>query len=82
MVRAFVLINTEPASGEEVLKRLKTLMFVKEVYRVYGVYDALVVTEVEKAEDLKNLVFEEIRRMQGVRSTLTMMTVKGFKKNE
>jgi DNA-binding Lrp family transcriptional regulator len=82
LVRAFVLINTEPASGEEVLKRLKTLMFVKEVYRVYGVYDALVVTEVEKAEDLKNLVFEEIRRMQGVRSTLTMMAVKGFKKNE
>jgi len=77
-----VLINTEPASGEEVLKQLKTLMFVKEVYRVYGVYDALVVTEVEKAEDLKNLVFEEIRRMQGVRSTLTMMAVKGFKKNE
>lgn len=82
MVRAFVLINTEPASGGEVLKQLKTLMFVKEVYRVYGVYDALVVTEVEKAEDLKNLVFEEIRRMQGVRSTLTMMAVKGFKKNE
>jgi DNA-binding Lrp family transcriptional regulator len=82
LVRAFVLINTEPASGEEVLKQLKTLMFVKEVYRVYGVYDALVVTEVEKAEDLKNLVFEEIRRMQGVRSTLTMMAVKGFKKNE
>lgn len=82
MVRAYVLINTEPASGEEVLKQLKTLMFVKEAYRVYGVYDALVVTEVEKAEDLKNLVFAEIRRMQGVRSTLTMMAVKGFKKKE
>ncbi|NIW12477.1 MAG: Lrp/AsnC family transcriptional regulator, partial [Candidatus Thorarchaeota archaeon] len=66
----------------EVLKQLKTLIFVKEAYRVYGVYDALVVTEVEKAEDLRSLVFEEIRRMQGVRSTLTMMAVKGFKKKE
>ncbi len=81
MVRAFVLINTEPGS-EEVLKKLEALMFVKEAYRVYGVYDVLVVAEVEKAEDLRSLMFEEIRRMQGVRSTLTMMAVKGFKKNE
>ncbi len=81
MVRAFVLINTEPGS-EEVLKKLETLMFVREVYRVYGVYDAVVVTEVENAKDLRGLVFDEIRRVQGVRSTLTMMAVKGFKKNE
>jgi DNA-binding Lrp family transcriptional regulator len=81
LARAFVLISTEPGSGEEVLEKLKTLKFVTEVYRVYGVYDAVVMTEVKNAKDLRGLVFDQIRRVQGVRSTLTMMAVKGFTKN-
>ncbi len=81
-MKAFVLVSTEPGSGEEVLEKLNMLKFVKGAYRVYGVYDAVVVTEVKNAKDLRGLVFDKIRRIQGVRSTLTMMAVKGFTKNE
>ncbi len=39
MPSAFVLINAEIGSEDEVLKQLKSLPNVKESYVVYGVYD-------------------------------------------
>jgi DNA-binding Lrp family transcriptional regulator len=53
---------------------------VKEVHRVYGVYDTVVTVEFEKAEDLEDVVFGGIRHMKGVQFTLTIPTVKGFNK--
>jgi len=77
LARAFVLINTEAGLEQEVVNRIKTLKNVKEAYTVYGVYDAIAFVEAEKAEDLKNLVAYELRKINGVRSTVTMMVAEG-----
>jgi DNA-binding Lrp family transcriptional regulator len=70
---AFVAINVELGSEKELLKELKQIEGVKEVYVVYGVYDMLVKVEAETNDKLKNVVFANIRRLEKVRSTITMM---------
>lgn len=72
---AFVLLNVEPGGEDEVLKELRSVPEVKEAYRVYGVYDTVVKVEAPTAEKLKELITWKIRRLQKVRSTLTMLAV-------
>jgi len=70
---AFVLINTEIGSETEVLKTLKKVSGVKEAYSVYGVYDIVAKIQAETMDKLKELVTWHIRRLDKVRSTLTMI---------
>lgn len=73
MPMAFVLINTEMGSENEVLKALNKLNDVKEAYVVYGVYDIIIKVESDTMEKLKSMITWNIRRLNKVRSTLTMM---------
>ena len=77
MPSAFVLINAEIGSEDEVLKQLKTLPNVKESYVVYGVYDIVAKVSADTMDKLKEIVTWKIRRIDKVRSTLTMIVVEG-----
>ena len=70
---AYVLLNVELGSEDEVLNELKKVNEVTEAYRVYGVYDTLVKVSAETTEKLKEVVSRKIRRIPNVRSTLTMI---------
>ncbi len=72
---AYVLINSEIGAEEEVLKELKKIKNVKEAYVVYGVYDIIAKVEAESMDKLKEIITWNIRRLEKVRSTLTMMVV-------
>jgi len=74
---AFVLINAEIGSEDEVLKTLKGIPNVKESYVVYGVYDIVARVEAETMEKLKDVVTWKVRRLDKVRSTLTMIVIEG-----
>ncbi len=74
---AFVLINAEIGSEDEVLKELRKLSNVKESYVVYGVYDVVAKVEADSMDKLKEIVTWKIRRLDRVRSTLTMIEVEG-----
>jgi len=75
MSTAFVLINTDLGEGTEASKLLEEIPEVKEVYGVYGVYDFVVRLEAESMQELKNVITSKIRRLNHVRSTLTMIVV-------
>jgi len=77
MPSAFVLINTEIGAEEEVVNELKKISYVKEAYVVYGVYDIVAKVEADSMEKLKEIVSWSIRRLEKVRSTLTMLVVSG-----
>ena len=77
MPLAFVLINAEIGSEDEVLKELRKLSNVKESYVVYGVYDIVAKVEADSMDKLKEIVTWKIRRLEKVRSTLTMIVVEG-----
>jgi len=63
-----------------VLERLRELPEVAEAYIVYGVYDLVVKIKVEEPNQLKEVVTSKIRRIERVRSTLTMIAVEGFER--
>jgi len=77
MPLAFVLINAEIGSEDEVVRELRKLGNVKESYVVYGVYDIVAKVEAESMDKLKEIVTWKIRRLDKVRSTLTMIVVEG-----
>jgi len=74
---AFVLINSEIGSEEDVLAALKKIPNVKEANVVYGVYDIIAKVEADTMDKLKEVVTWQVRRLDKVRSTLTMIVVEG-----
>jgi DNA-binding Lrp family transcriptional regulator len=75
MPKAFVLINAELGAEESLVKQLKNLENVTEVYVVYGVYDVVAKVESDTMEKVKETITWKIRRLDHVRSTLTMIVV-------
>jgi DNA-binding Lrp family transcriptional regulator len=75
MPTAFVLINTEIGSESDVLKELKGVEGVDEASAVYGVYDIVARVKADTMDKLKEIVTWRIRRLDKVRSTLTMIVV-------
>jgi DNA-binding Lrp family transcriptional regulator len=73
MPRAFVLINVESGSEDEVLKELKRMEGVEEAYFSYGVYDLITRVKADTMENLKDMVSRKIRTLNKVRSTLTLI---------
>ncbi len=72
---AFALINTEIGAEDEVLKELRKVDAVEEAYVVFGVYDIVAKIKANTIERLKEIVAGNIRRLDKVRSTLTMIVI-------
>jgi len=77
MPKAFVLINAELGAEDSLIKELKGIENVSEVYVVYGVYDIVAKIESDTMEKVKETITWKIRRLERVRSTLTMIVVEG-----
>ena len=73
MPLAFVLINAEVGSEEQVVKELREIDNVKEAHLVYGVYDIVTKVEAEAMDKLKDVIAQKVRRVTGIRSTLTLL---------
>jgi DNA-binding Lrp family transcriptional regulator len=70
----YVLINTSKI--EDVLQSLGRIDSVKEAYSVDGVHDIIAKIETENMHSLKEIVASQIRRVDNVRNTSTMIVVK------
>jgi DNA-binding Lrp family transcriptional regulator len=73
MPRAFVLINVESGSEDEVLREMRKVEGVEEAYFSYGVYDLITMIKADTMENLKDMVTRKIRALNKVRSTLTLI---------
>ncbi len=73
MPEAYVLVNTEMGSEDEVLKKLKKFRSVKEAHTVYGTYDIVAKVDAESMESLKEITAFKLRKIDKVRDTLTMI---------
>ena len=72
-MRAYVLINVESGSEDNVLKELKKMNNVEEAYVSYGVYDLIARVKADNMEELKTSISHKIRAIDQVRSTLTLI---------
>lgn len=75
MPKALVLMNAEMGYENKLVDQLKKTPNVSEVYAVYGVYDVMVKVEADSMEQLRDAISTGLRRIDGVKSTLTMIIV-------
>ncbi len=78
MATAYVLINCDLGFDAEIIDEIKQLKDVKEVQGVFGAYDILVKLKSANAEILRDTIIWKIRKLNRVKSTLTLMTMEGL----
>jgi len=74
---AYVLINCDLGSEEDIISQLKTIDGVKEVQGTFGAYDILAKVESEDVDKLRDTITWKIRKLDRIRSTLTLMAIPG-----
>jgi DNA-binding Lrp family transcriptional regulator len=75
MPLSYVLINVVAGSEEKVFKEVRRIPDVKECHRIYGMYDMIAKVEANSPDALKESVTWKIRRLDGVRSTVTTIVI-------
>jgi DNA-binding Lrp family transcriptional regulator len=68
-------MNAELGSEDSLVSDLRKLDSVKEVYQVYGVYDIVAQVEADTMEKVKETITWKLRKINGVKSTLTMIVM-------
>lgn len=71
MQSALVLITVEPTQEGKVIEKLRGLSEVVEVHLLYGPYDMYVKIESRTGQEIQNIIFDEIRNISGIKSTMT-----------
>ncbi len=78
MTIAYVLVSCDLGFDAEIIDEIKQVEDVKEVRGVFGAYDILVKLESANAEILRDIIMWKIRKLNRVRSTLTLMTAEAY----
>lgn len=77
METAYILINCDLGSEEAVIEDLKHIESVNEIHGTFGAYDIIAKIENPKKEKLRETITWNIRKLEHVRSTLTLMGIPG-----
>jgi len=77
MQTAYVLINCELGKEEIILDSLKHMESIKEVHGTFGAYDIIAKIENSDRDKLRETITWNIRKLQHVRSILTLMGIEG-----
>jgi len=76
LVSAYVMVKLEAGREEKVFAEVEKLREIKEASATYGAYDLLIKVKFEKIEELDRFIFDVVRRIPGVRETVTMIAAK------
>jgi DNA-binding Lrp family transcriptional regulator len=72
MEKAYVLIGCELGAENDIVSKLLEMDKVKDARVVYGDYDIVVEAETETEAQMDNLITKKIRKLDRVRSTMTL----------
>ncbi|MBL7119373.1 MAG: Lrp/AsnC ligand binding domain-containing protein [Dehalococcoidia bacterium] len=75
MVRGHILIRFLPGFESSALSEVRTTPGVLEVSLVFGHWDAIAVVEAQTLHELARLVISQIRGIQGVQDTETLVHI-------
>lgn len=82
MVTAFILINTERNKINDVADTLVEMNGISEVYSVSGAYDLIAIVRVPTNDDLADLVTRNLRTLNAITNTETMLAFKAYSKHD
>ncbi len=75
MAIAYILINCELGSEESIIRQLKSINGIIEVHGTFGAYDILAKIESDTVDVLREIITWKIRKVEQIRSTLTLMGI-------
>jgi DNA-binding Lrp family transcriptional regulator len=78
MTVAYVLAKVEAGKDQEVLREVKKKPGVQQATPTYGVYDLHVEVSFNAMDELDRFIFDEIRRIPGIKETVTLIAFKGI----
>ena len=70
-----MIINCDLGYEEQIIEELKHISDVKEVHGTFGAYDILAKVESANVKNLRDTITWKIRKLDKVRSTLTLMVI-------
>ncbi len=73
MTDAYVMLNCELGAEEEIIKKLKELEQVKDVFETIGTHDMLIKLQADNFEKIREIVSRNIQQLPKVRSTSTLI---------
>ena len=73
MAIGFVLITTEPGQEKMVRGRLEEIELVTSGWMLFGEYDLIARVQADNEYDLARCIVEEIRPMEGIVDTKTLI---------
>ncbi len=82
MVNAIVLLKVERDKVNDVAKALADTKGVSEVYSVSGRYDLVAIIRVKNNDDLADTVTNRMRKLNGIRSTETMLAFRAYSRHD
>ena len=77
METLYLLVETEVGKLEEVARRVRAVPNVVEVQGVTGPFDLIIKVEADHINTALDVVMNRIRRVPGIKSTETLVTVGG-----
>lgn len=72
MAVGFVLINVTPGREREVFDKLAREKNIQEIHPLFGEYDLIAKVTVNDFDQLSDVVFNKIRKINGVTETKTL----------
>jgi len=73
-MKAFVLLNTELGMESKIIEALNGVEEITNIHSLYGIYDLIIEMEAESMDKIKEVVFNKVRRLDNVKSTITLLT--------
>ena len=73
-MKAFVLLNTELGMESKIIEALNGVTEITNIYSLYGIYDIIIEMEADTMDRIKEVVFNKVRRLDNVKSTITLLT--------
>jgi len=76
LVVAYILLVVKPGEESKVAGKLLAMKDIKDVSVVYGEYDIIAKVEKENMESLQNFLIKQIRSLDEIERTSTMISLK------
>jgi len=73
MVKGYLLIKLIPGLESDALSQIRAIPGVSDVNLVFGQWDAIATTEAKSLFELSRIIVREIRGIQGVQDTITLV---------
>jgi DNA-binding Lrp family transcriptional regulator len=74
-VKAYILIVADPGKTKDAFAQMRNVPGVTEAHEVMGPYDIVVEIEVESLTDLAPILGTRIRKIEGIQSTTSLVTL-------